>query len=157
MAITTGSRKGELLRLKWSDIDLCIIVEESSEKQVERIRNGLRELKGIHFPVDILVFTIEEINILEVAKIPHIQFEDKMPSEISFKVFKELEYNIIEIGSLSKNYQILITFCKQFDKYFLIRMFEFKLFNKDYEKPNFISGGVYLYVTDEEFKIEKQF
>jgi predicted nucleotidyltransferase len=47
---------------QYSDIDLCIIVEDSSQKQVERIRNGLRELKGIHFPVDILVFTIEEID-----------------------------------------------------------------------------------------------
>ncbi len=46
---------------KSSDIDFFIIVDKSSDSQAERIRKGLRELKGIHADVDILVFTMSEI------------------------------------------------------------------------------------------------
>ena len=44
-----------------SDLDFCIILSESDKSQADRIREGLRALKGIHIPVDILVFTESEI------------------------------------------------------------------------------------------------
>ncbi len=46
---------------KNSDIDFFIILEESEFDLAERIRIGLRELKGIHEDVDIMVFTLNEI------------------------------------------------------------------------------------------------
>jgi len=46
---------------KYSDLDICVILDNSSQKQVDRIRAGVEQLKGIHFPVDILVFTMKEI------------------------------------------------------------------------------------------------
>ncbi len=47
---------------KSSDIDFFVIVAESELDHAERIRIGLRELKGIHANVDILVFTVSEIS-----------------------------------------------------------------------------------------------
>ncbi len=44
-----------------SDLDLCIIIKEPNTPQSDRIREGLRALKGIPIPVDLLVFTEEEI------------------------------------------------------------------------------------------------
>ena len=44
-----------------SDLDICVILSESNQSQAERIRSGLRTLKGIHVPVDILVLTQNEI------------------------------------------------------------------------------------------------
>lgn len=46
---------------KDSDLDFCIILSESDRSQADRIRDGLRALKGIHVPVDILVLTEQEI------------------------------------------------------------------------------------------------
>ena len=46
---------------KDSDIDFFVVVEKSENEPAERIRIGLHELKGIHEDVDILVFTLEEI------------------------------------------------------------------------------------------------
>lgn len=44
-----------------SDIDLCIILEHTTLSPAERIRIGLRALKGISVPVDLLVVTEDEI------------------------------------------------------------------------------------------------
>ena len=44
-----------------SDIDFFIIVDKSDYNHAERIRIGLRELKGIHADIDIIVFTSCEI------------------------------------------------------------------------------------------------
>jgi len=44
-----------------SDVDLCIILKESAKTQAERIRDGLRTLKDIRIPVDLLVLTENEI------------------------------------------------------------------------------------------------
>lgn len=46
---------------EYSDIDLCVLLEYSDQKQAERIRTGLRELRGTGYPVDILVLTKGEI------------------------------------------------------------------------------------------------
>lgn len=46
---------------KSSDIDLFIVVNKSEYNAAERIRIGLRELKGVHANVDLLVFTSSEI------------------------------------------------------------------------------------------------
>lgn len=46
---------------EYSDIDLCVLLEYSDQRQAERIRTGLRELKGTGYPVDILVLTKGEI------------------------------------------------------------------------------------------------
>lgn len=47
---------------KSSDIDFFIIVDKSELDHAERIRIGLRELKGVHANVDILVFTLREVS-----------------------------------------------------------------------------------------------
>jgi uncharacterized protein len=62
----------------YSDIDICVIVQDSAQSQEERIRAGLRELKGIHIPVDILVLTIKEI-----------QDHKDHPSTLIYKVFSK--------------------------------------------------------------------
>jgi len=46
---------------KSSDMDFFIVVDKSEYDAAERIRIGLRELKGIHANVDLLVFTSSEI------------------------------------------------------------------------------------------------
>ena len=46
---------------KDSDLDFCIILSKSDKSQADRIRDGLRALKGIHIPVDLLVLTEQEI------------------------------------------------------------------------------------------------
>ena len=46
---------------KESDLDFFVILQDSSQKHAERIRTGLRALKGIQTNVDILVFTENEI------------------------------------------------------------------------------------------------
>lgn len=45
-----------------SDIDFFIIVDKSDYEPAERIRIGLRELKGIHANIDIVVFTSSEVD-----------------------------------------------------------------------------------------------
>lgn len=45
----------------FSDIDIMVIVKDTDLDIAERIRTGLRNLKGIHVPVDILVYTEAEI------------------------------------------------------------------------------------------------
>ena len=40
-----------------SDLDFCIILNESDLSQVDRIRIGLRILRDVHIPVDLLVLT----------------------------------------------------------------------------------------------------
>jgi predicted nucleotidyltransferase len=44
-----------------SDIDLCIVLSDSSESQADRIRRGLYALKGMKSVVDLLVLTEAEI------------------------------------------------------------------------------------------------
>lgn len=44
-----------------SDLDFCVILNKSNQTQADRIRDGLRALKGISAPVDILVLTESEI------------------------------------------------------------------------------------------------
>lgn len=44
-----------------SDLDLCILLKESDQTQAERIREGLRTLKNIRIPIDLLVLTENEI------------------------------------------------------------------------------------------------
>ncbi|HQO03367.1 MAG TPA: nucleotidyltransferase domain-containing protein [Spirochaetota bacterium] len=44
-----------------SDMDFFIVVDKSEYDAAERIRIGLRELKGIHANVDLLVYTSSEI------------------------------------------------------------------------------------------------
>jgi len=46
---------------KSSDMDFFIVVDKSEYDAAERIRIGLRELKGIHANVDLLVYTSSEI------------------------------------------------------------------------------------------------
>lgn len=99
----------------------------------------------------------KEVKIEDVVRIPKIKMADMMPKTINFKIFKELYYDIIDIGSLSYNYQILVVFSKRFNDHYLLRLFEFKFFNIEHNPPNFISGGVYLKITDNEFKILKEF
>ena len=43
-----------------SDIDICVILKESNQSQVERIRQGLRALLHHHINLDLLVFTEAE-------------------------------------------------------------------------------------------------
>jgi len=99
----------------------------------------------------------KEIKIEDVIRIPKIKMADMMPKTINFKIFKELYYDIIDIGSLSYNYQILVVFSKKFNNNYLLRLFEFKFFNIENNPPNFIFVGVYLKVTNNEFKILKEF
>ena len=44
-----------------SDVDFCVILSDSDKSQADRIRDGLRALKGISVPVDLLVLTEHEI------------------------------------------------------------------------------------------------
>lgn len=44
-----------------SDVDFCVILKNSDKSQADRIRDGLRALKGITIPVDLLVLTEHEI------------------------------------------------------------------------------------------------
>ncbi len=44
-----------------SDYDFCVILKSSNTSQAERIREGMRSLKGIPVPVDLLVLTEEEV------------------------------------------------------------------------------------------------
>ncbi len=43
-----------------SDIDICVVVKESSDSKAERIRQGLRALLPYRLNLDLLVFTEEE-------------------------------------------------------------------------------------------------
>jgi len=61
-----------------SDLDVCIIVHDADENQAERIRIGLRALKGIHIPVDILVYTWKEI-----------EKNRNHPSTLIYKIFNK--------------------------------------------------------------------
>ena len=44
-----------------SDVDLMVIVNQSDEKKTDRIRRGLRALWSLKIPMDLLVFTQEEV------------------------------------------------------------------------------------------------
>ncbi|NCN04267.1 MAG: nucleotidyltransferase domain-containing protein [Spirochaetales bacterium] len=44
-----------------SDIDLCIILKDSLESRADRIRRGLRALRGEKVAVDLLVLTEAEV------------------------------------------------------------------------------------------------
>jgi len=46
---------------KDSDIDICVFLTNANFDKAERIRVGLRALRGIRIPVDILVYTWKEI------------------------------------------------------------------------------------------------
>ncbi|MDA3850816.1 MAG: nucleotidyltransferase domain-containing protein [Spirochaetaceae bacterium] len=61
-----------------SDFDFCIILKESEKSQAERIRDGLRALKGISIPIDILVLTENEIQ----GRVEH-------PSTLIYKVYTQ--------------------------------------------------------------------
>ena len=45
-----------------SDLDLMIVVPDVEESPRELARRGRRSLTGMGFPVDILVFTLSEVN-----------------------------------------------------------------------------------------------
>lgn len=45
-----------------SDIDFLVLLDKADASQPERIRRGLRALRGIAIPVDILVLTTQEID-----------------------------------------------------------------------------------------------
>jgi len=45
-----------------SDIDILVIVEFSDESRVKRTRKAFTLLRGLETPIDILVYTEEEIN-----------------------------------------------------------------------------------------------
>ncbi|MCU0286410.1 MAG: nucleotidyltransferase domain-containing protein [Acidobacteria bacterium] len=49
-----------------SDLDLLVVVEHSEEKPYKRILKGLKSLRGLRFPKDILVYTKSEFE--EMAK-----------------------------------------------------------------------------------------
>ena len=59
-----------------SDVDLCIILNESDKSQADRIRDGLRALKDINIPVDLLVLTEHEI-----------EHRKDHPSTLIFKIY----------------------------------------------------------------------
>jgi predicted nucleotidyltransferase len=49
-----------------SDLDLLIVVDHSEEKPYKRILNGLKSLRGLKIPKDLLVYTRAEFE--ELAK-----------------------------------------------------------------------------------------
>jgi len=59
-----------------SDLDFCIILNESDLSQADRIRIGLRILRDVHIPVDLLVLTKNEI----MERVNH-------PSTLIYKVY----------------------------------------------------------------------
>jgi len=61
-----------------SDLDFCVILNRSDQTQADRIRDGLRALKGISVPIDILVLTESEI----VERKDH-------PSTLIFKIYHQ--------------------------------------------------------------------
>ena len=61
-----------------SDLDFCIMLNESKMSQADRIRMGLRILRDMHIPVDLLVFTESEIS----ERVNH-------PSTLIYKVYHE--------------------------------------------------------------------
>jgi predicted nucleotidyltransferase len=63
---------------KSSDIDFFVIVDKSEFDAAERIRIGLRELKGIHADIDILVYTSAEV-----------AMRNTHPSTLTYKVLNK--------------------------------------------------------------------
>jgi len=61
-----------------SDLDLFIVIDKSELSMADRIRKGLRALKDIKTPLDLLVFTKEEFD----SKKEH-------PSTLTNKVIKK--------------------------------------------------------------------
>ena len=59
-----------------SDLNVCIIVNDADENQAERIRIGLKALQRIRIPVDILVYTWNEI-----------EKNRNHPSSLIYKIF----------------------------------------------------------------------
>lgn len=55
-----------------NDIDILVVVENSEEKPYKRITKGLRSLRGLKIPKDILVYTREEFEELaeDVSSLP---------------------------------------------------------------------------------------
>jgi len=51
-----------------SDLDIAIIVKKSNLPQYKRSRIGYSKLRGIGFPVEILVFTEDEVDRLKNVK-----------------------------------------------------------------------------------------
>jgi predicted nucleotidyltransferase len=49
-----------------SDLDLLVVVDQSEEKPYKRILKGLKSLRGLKIPKDILVYTKKEFE--EMAK-----------------------------------------------------------------------------------------
>jgi predicted nucleotidyltransferase len=47
---------------KDSDIDLLIVINKSEEKPYKRVIKGIRALRGLKIPKDIIVYTKEEFN-----------------------------------------------------------------------------------------------
>jgi predicted nucleotidyltransferase len=47
-----------------SDIDVLVVVEESDRKPYQRAREGLRALRGLGLPKDIVVYTKKEFSTL---------------------------------------------------------------------------------------------
>jgi len=60
-----------------SDLDIFVVINESELSMADRIRKGLRALKNIKTPLDLLVFTKEEFD----SKKDH-------PSTLTNKVIK---------------------------------------------------------------------
>jgi predicted nucleotidyltransferase len=61
-----------------SDIDMLIVVKESSEKFHQRIKPAYRALRGIKVPKDILVYTEKEF-----------EYQSAEPSSLLFKIKAE--------------------------------------------------------------------
>ncbi len=92
------------------------------------------------------------------VKLPHIKFKDLTPPKLSYYKYTELYYSVASYGDEETNYQLLSVFCRRFDNKSLIRMIEFKLYNKEHEKPTHIFGGVLLELNENnEIIIKKEF
>lgn len=90
-------------------------------------------------------------------KLPIISFENLTPIKIEYNIIKELDFKIIDYGDLNKNFQLLIVFSKEFGNDFMLRLVEFKVFNKDYKTPIFISGGVHIKIENDIIEIVNEF
>ncbi|MBU4450050.1 MAG: nucleotidyltransferase domain-containing protein [Actinobacteria bacterium] len=51
-----------------SDLDVAVIIKKSSLPQYKRSRKGYSKLRGIGFPVELLVFTEDEVERLKNVK-----------------------------------------------------------------------------------------
>ncbi|MCX8058668.1 MAG: hypothetical protein N3A58_04585 [Spirochaetes bacterium] len=90
-------------------------------------------------------------------RLPIVSFENLTPIKVEYNIIKELDFKIIDYGDLNKNFQLLIIFSKQFENDFILRLVEFKIFNKDYKQPIFISGGVHIKIINNMIEIVNEF